>query len=92
MPHGVAIVRTAVAGMSLGAALLLGAPATACPNCAVGQQARSEVWNDDFGKNLLVALLPFLVIGALCVRAERIGRAPSLAPSSEPLTLRRAKS
>ena len=46
------------------------APAMACPNCAVGREARSEVWNRDFAFNLAVALLPFLLIGSICVRVE----------------------
>jgi hypothetical protein len=48
--------------------------AAACPSCATGRQARSEVWKDDFGANLLVAVFPFLVIGGICLRAETIGR------------------
>jgi hypothetical protein len=46
----------------------------ACPNCEAGRQARSEVWSDDFGFNLSVTLLPFLVIGAICLHAESMGR------------------
>jgi hypothetical protein len=46
----------------------------ACPDCAVGRQARAAVVRDDFGKNLFVALLPFLLIGAVCLRVETIGR------------------
>jgi hypothetical protein len=49
-------------------------PAHACPDCAAGRQARHEVWSDDFGFNLVVALLPFLVIGAICVWVERSRR------------------
>src|SRR4051794_7678425 len=44
--------------------------AAACPNCAIGRQARSQVWNDDFGTNLLAALLPFAVIGSVCLGFE----------------------
>ena len=102
-PHAVAVLPKVLAVLSIGATLLLATPAAACPNCAVGKQARSEVWNDDFGRNLFVALLPFLVIGAICVRAERIGRtrgpavqraasASSLEPESEQLTSRRSES
>ncbi|MDP9151180.1 MAG: hypothetical protein M3O36_14730 [Myxococcota bacterium] len=90
--------------LSIGATFSLVAPVAACPNCAVGRQARSEVWNDDFGKNLFVALLPFILIGAICVRAERIGRtrsnrappradgAASLEAGNERLTSRRSES
>lgn len=66
--------RILTAGLVLMGALAVAAPASACPDCAVGQQARSEVWNEHFGPNLFVALLPFLFIGAICVRAEGIGR------------------
>jgi hypothetical protein len=48
--------------------------AQACPSCAIGVQARAEVWNDAFESRLVVALLPFLIIGAICFGAERIGR------------------
>jgi hypothetical protein len=48
--------------------------AAACPNCAIGQQARRQFWSDDFLRTLAVVLLPFVAIGACCVRAEGIGR------------------
>jgi hypothetical protein len=48
------------------------APAVACPNCSVGRQARSEVWNSDFGFNLSVALLPFLLIAGICLWVESL--------------------
>jgi ABC-type Fe3+ transport system permease subunit len=54
--------------------LTIASPAVACPNCAAGAQARSDVWNDDFGLNLALAALPFLVIVGLCISAEAIGR------------------
>lgn len=102
-PHAVAMVRSAVAVLSVGATLFLATPAAACPNCAVGRQAKLEVWNDDLARNLFVAFLPFLVIGAICVRVECIGRRQSkaaphaehescLESGSEPLTLRRSRS
>jgi hypothetical protein len=40
----------------------------------VGRQARAQLWTDDFSQNLLLALAPFLVIGALSVRVNRIGK------------------
>ena len=46
--------------------------ASVCPGCAIGRQARSEVWNADFGFNLIVALIPFLIIGRICLWAETI--------------------
>jgi hypothetical protein len=48
--------------------------AESCPRCAIGEEARTRVWNDDFGVNLAIALAPFLVIGAVCVSVESIGR------------------
>ncbi len=52
-----------------------GAPsAHACPNCPAAEQARSQVWRDRFADNLAVAVLPFVIIGAVCARAHGIGR------------------
>jgi hypothetical protein len=48
--------------------------AVACPDCAAVRQARSDVWNDDFGFNLAVLVLPFLAVAGLCLGVERIGR------------------
>lgn len=56
------------------AGLLVSKPSIACPNCPVGRAARQEVFGSDFGSNLLVALAPFLVVGLVARRAERIGR------------------
>jgi hypothetical protein len=55
-------------------ALLLTRTASACPNCALGRQARADVWSYDFTWNLAVALLPFLVVGAICSRLETSDR------------------
>jgi hypothetical protein len=49
-------------------------PAAACPYCAEGRQARTEVVTEAFAFNLAACVLPFLLIAAVCVRAERIGR------------------
>lgn len=38
----------------------------ACPSCATGVQARSQVWTNQFAFNLTVAILPFVIIGAIC--------------------------
>jgi hypothetical protein len=56
------------------AASLSALPAHACPDCAVGKQARAELWNDDFTYNLVVALLPFLVVGLVSYQLNGIGR------------------
>jgi hypothetical protein len=58
-------------------ALLAGwavSPVLACPNCAVGREARSEVWDDQFARNLAYALLPFVVIGLVSLQVDAIGR------------------
>jgi hypothetical protein len=47
-----------------------------CPDCLVGSQARAQFLNDDLGFNLAAILLPFLVIGAICLRVEARGRVP----------------
>jgi hypothetical protein len=62
------------AATALAALLAMATPAAACPSCATGQQARSEVLAGDFGIHLLEMALPFLVIGALCVPVDAIGR------------------
>jgi hypothetical protein len=49
------------------------ATAMACPRCAAGIAARREVWNDDFGFNLLATIVPFFVIGTLSFIVERMG-------------------
>jgi len=46
--------------------------ASACPDCAVGRIARSLVWEQAFGPNLLAALAPFVVIIGVSIWAERI--------------------
>lgn len=50
------------------------APALACPRCSVGQEARRQVWQDDFFSHLVVAVLPFVIIGAICARVHALGR------------------
>jgi hypothetical protein len=57
-------------------ALALPLPALACPDCALGREARRSVWSDDFAHHLAVALLPFVVIGAICAHVEARGRRP----------------
>ena len=70
--------RTILHSLSIGTALVISLtvarPAGACPDCAVGRQARAQLWTDGFSQNLLLALAPFLVIGALSVGANRIGK------------------
>lgn len=61
--------------------IITAAPAAACPDCAEGRQARADVYGADFTRQLMILLVPFLLIGAVCSRVERIGR-PSRAPGS----------
>jgi hypothetical protein len=56
------------------ALLPLSRTAAACPNCAEGVLARRAVLQEDFGRNFVYAALPFLIIGAVCAGAERLGR------------------
>jgi hypothetical protein len=76
----------AVAVSSALVAMTITLSATACPNCAVGKQARSAVWSDDFGFHLALAAIPFIVIGALCLCAEWIGRARATRRPGKPAT------
>ena len=43
----------------------------ACPSCPVGQTARQQVFDQDFGSNLMIALVPFLLVGLVARWAER---------------------
>jgi len=63
-------------GAVLVAVLTCSAPALACPSCAPGLQARAEVWSDGFLRNLATAALPFVVVGAVCARLQKVGRRP----------------
>jgi hypothetical protein len=54
------------------AAWMLAPSAGACPSCAEGLRAREAVAQNDFGRNLATAALPFLIIGAVCARVHRI--------------------
>ncbi|MCW5833617.1 MAG: hypothetical protein KIS78_14540 [Labilithrix sp.] len=54
--------------------LLIASASSACPSCPVGRAARQDVFDQDFGTNLMIALFPFLVIGLVSRAAERIGR------------------
>jgi len=59
---------------SIVAAVSTAAPAMACPRCAAGITARSEVWQADFGFNLFVAVVPFFFMGVVSFVVERIGK------------------
>jgi hypothetical protein len=76
--------RAVAVGLVVAGACALPAPADACPACATGEQARSDVWNDDFGFNLVVAVLPFVLIGAISARADSLGRTRARPTGSAP--------
>ena len=56
------------------AAFTLTCAAAACPRCAEGIEARARVWTEGFASNLLLALAPFVLIGAGSAWANRIGK------------------
>jgi hypothetical protein len=77
MPSRINASRGAVAGLLIAAALACFAPsARACPGCEAASLARSEIFGAGFFRNLAVALLPFVIIGAVCVRVQNLGRRP----------------
>ncbi len=67
-------VRSWVARAAACVALAAPAAAYACPACPVGREARQQVYERDFTRNLLVALLPFAMVGFASVCAERVGK------------------
>lgn len=73
--------RARVAVTSLVFVIITAVPAAACPDCAEGRQARADVYGADFTRQLMILLVPFLLIGAVCSRVERIGKR-SRAPGS----------
>ena len=67
--------RAAVWMASFFAAFTAAGAAWACPNCPVGRAARQQVFDDGLATNLVIALVPFILVGMVSVWAERIGRA-----------------
>jgi hypothetical protein len=49
-------------------------PAVACPRCAAGQEARREVLEADFTRQLAVTALPFMIVGAISSVIHGVGR------------------
>ncbi len=47
----------------------------ACPNCSVGRVARQQVLGEGLAMNLLIALVPFIIVGIVSLWAEQIGKA-----------------
>ena len=59
-------------------------PAQACPKCEAGIEARGQVLDTQFGANLFWTVLPFLLIGLVCMAVNAIGRPSSPSPSLGP--------
>ncbi len=57
---------------------------SACPNCALGREARALVLNNDFIFNVGGALAPFLVILAISAAAEKLMDSPDDVRSKAP--------
>ena len=72
----IALTRAGVvlSAFAVTAALLSSAEAHAGPDCEVGRRARASVFDQDFGRNLAVAVAPFAVIAALSGAVYRLGR------------------
>jgi len=83
-PNGMSIAVAAIC-----AVVGITGDAEACPRCAAGEQARSEMWNQSFTSNLTATVLPFVIVAAASAYAGRTWgrwgsgatRAESLAPS-----------
>lgn len=53
-----------------------GPAALACPDCPTAQVVRASVVSDGFWTYLVMAIVPFLLIGALSALLYRIGLPP----------------
>lgn len=49
-------------------------PASACPNCAAGIEARTLVWRDDFAYFACAIALKFLIVLAVAWRVNAVGK------------------
>ena len=58
------------------AGLLVGAASLACPNCPTAQVVQASVFGEGFWTYLVMAVVPFLFIGALSAGLYRIGLSP----------------
>ena len=56
--------------------------AQACPDCAIGIQARSLALNAGFGSHVAIAMFPFVVIAAICVCIEQLAGSPLMGRDS----------
>jgi hypothetical protein len=69
--------RRASTALAVFGATLSGATAWACPSCPVGRLARQQVCDQGFTHNLVIAIVPFALIGIASIWAERIGKNPA---------------
>jgi hypothetical protein len=53
--------------------LLMGSAALACPNCATSRVVRASILDERFWSHLAMAIVPFLLIGALSALLYRVG-------------------
>jgi hypothetical protein len=49
-------------------------PASACPSCAAGIEARTQVWRDDFAYFACAIALKFLIVLAVAWRVNAVGK------------------
>ena len=78
------MLRVLVSAMGLLVALAQTGTTAACPSCAVGVEARARVWSEDFERNLLLALTPFLIPLAVSIWASRLGHPHARGAGSRP--------
>jgi hypothetical protein len=61
--------------------LLVGSTALACPDCPTAQVVRGAVWGEGFWGYLVMAIVPFLLIGGLSALLYRVGLPPRRGPA-----------
>lgn len=66
--------RAVVTVLAVIALIAIARSASACPSCPSALVTRAQIFDEGFFRNLAVAVLPFLLIGAVCVRVQEIGR------------------
>lgn len=69
--------------------LLVAGTALACPDCETARVVRASIQDDHFWTYLMMALVPFLLIGAVSALLYRVGlprpeAAPERAPEEPP--------
>ncbi len=59
--------------LALLAPLLVASTALACPDCETARVVRASIWGDHFWTYLMMALVPFLLIGTVSALLYRVG-------------------